>query len=265
MAEAVKLDLIDLMTRRRRPRAVTDDAGRDHQAIMRRAFFRDFPAEIRLGAALALFRVFAVPRLSATLARTGAWTHGGAVRLERTVALLTALIADGYDSPRGAAALARINAAHARHTIADEDLRYVLTTFVTEPARMIALHGPRPPLQLELDAACIFWREVGVRMGIRDIPDSFTAMDAYARAYEAQHRRPADSNHAVAAGALSAMVQRLPHPLQPLARSTLLALLEPPVRRACLLPDSPAALAWTLTALTAARRRLTAAVLRPDR
>ena len=264
MAEAVKLDLIDLMTRRRRPRAVTDDAGRDHQAIMRRAFFRDFPAEIRLGAALALFRVFAVPRLSATLARTGAWTHGGAVRLERTVALLTALIADGYDSPRGAAALARINAAHARHTIADEDLRYVLTTFVTEPARMIALHGPRPPLQLELDAACIFWREVGVRMGIRDIPDSFTAMDAYARAYEAQHRRPADSNHAVAAGALSAMVQRLPHPLQPLARSVLLALLEPPVRRACLLPDSPAALAWTLTALTAARRRLTS-VLRPDR
>ncbi len=261
MAEAFLLGLLRLMNRRRRAPIV--DAGRDHQAIMRRAFFRDFPAEIRLGAALALFRVFAVPRLSATLARTGAWTRGGDVRLERTVALLTALIADGYDSPRGAAALARINAAHARHTIADDDLRYVLTTFVTEPARVIALHGPRPPLQLELDAACIFWREVGARMGIRDIPDSFAAMDAYARAYEAQHRGPADCNHAVAEAALSAMVQRLPGALRPLGRSVLLALLEPPVRRACGLPDSPAALDPILSAIAVARRTLSAA-LRPD-
>ncbi len=258
------LDLLDLLTHQPRRRSRDLDAVRDHLAIMRRAFFRDFAVEIRVGAALALFRVFAIPRLSAMLAHTGAWARGPEGRLGRTVDLLTTLIADGYDAPRGAAALARINAAHARHTIADEDLRYVLTTFVTEPARMIALHGPRPPLQLELDAACIFWREVGARMGIRDIPDSFAAMDAYARAYEAQHRRPADSNHAVAEGALSAMVQRLPHALQPLARSVVLALLEPPVRRACLLPDSPAALAWALTALTAARRRLTS-VLRPDR
>lgn len=78
------------------------------------------------------------------LAHTGAWARGPEGRLGRTVDLLTTLIADGYDAPRGAAALARINAAHARHAIANQDMLYVLTTFVTEPARVIGEVGPRP-------------------------------------------------------------------------------------------------------------------------
>lgn len=98
---------------------------------MRRVFARDFAAGIRPGAALALFRVFAVPRLSARLAGTGGWEQGPSTRLERTVELLAALIEDGYDGPRGAAALARINAAHAGRRIANDDMLYVL---VCDPA-----------------------------------------------------------------------------------------------------------------------------------
>ncbi|MBL9102670.1 MAG: DUF2236 domain-containing protein [Myxococcales bacterium] len=252
------LDLLDLVLHRPHTRAGYSDAARDHLAIMRTVFLRDFAAEIRLGAALALFRVFAVPRLSATLARTGAWVDGGRERLDRTVELLTTLVADGYDGPRGAAALARINAAHGRHRIANDDMRYVLTTFVSEPARVIERYGPRPLLPLELAAACVFWREVGRRMGIRDIPADFAAMTAYARDYEARHRRPAASNRVVAAGALAAMAQRLPPRLAPLGRGVLPALLEPAVRRACGLPDSPGPLAWALDGLAAARRRLVA-------
>lgn len=252
------LDLLDFVLHRPHTRAARSDAERDHLAIMRVVFFRDFAAEIRLGAALALFRVFAIPRLSATLAHTGAWTDGGTERLDRTVALLTTLVADGYDGPRGAAALARINAAHGRHRIPNDDMRYVLTTFVTEPARIIARYGPRPLEPIELAAACIFWREVGMRMGIRDIPADFAAMVAHAGVYEARHRRPAATNHAVAAGALAAMVERLPPRLAPLGRGVLPALLDPDVRRACGLPDAPRALAWALDRLAAARRRVAA-------
>ena len=57
---------------------------------MRRVFARDFAAGIRPGAALALFRVFAVPRLSARLAGTGGWEQGPSTRLECTVELLAA-------------------------------------------------------------------------------------------------------------------------------------------------------------------------------
>lgn len=253
------LDLLDFVLHRPHTRAAAySDAERDHLPILRTVFFRDFAAEIRLGAALALFRVFAIPRLSATLAHTGAWTDESSARLDRTVALLTTLVADGYDGPRGAAALARINAAHGRHHIPNDDMRYVLTTFVTEPARVIARYGPRPLDPLELAAACIFWREVGLRMGIRDIPADFAAMVAYARAYEARHRRPAATNNIVAAGAITAMVQLLPPRLAPLGRGVLPALLDPDVRRACGLPDAPRPLAWALDRLAAARRRVTA-------
>lgn len=248
-------DLIELLARRLRPRR-PDDAERDHLAIMRRVFFRDFAAEIRLGAALALFRVFAIPRLSATLARTGAWSRAPSSRLDRTVELLITLVADGYDGPRGAAALARINAAHAAHAIANDDLLYVLTTFVTEPARVIDRYGPRPLRPVEREAACVFWREVGRRMGIRDIPDNFAAMDGLAREYEAMHRHPAATNHVVASGALAAMVKVLPARLAGVGGGLMCALLETPVRRGCGLPDVPRPLVWALAGAGAARRWL---------
>ncbi|PCC69607.1 hypothetical protein SAMN02745121_06416 [Nannocystis exedens] len=63
---------------------------------------------------------------------------------------------DGPDGPCGAAALARINAAHARHRLANDDMLYVLTTFVTEPARVIERYGRRPLLPAEREAACRF-------------------------------------------------------------------------------------------------------------
>ncbi|MFZ6182385.1 oxygenase MpaB family protein [Nannocystis pusilla] len=248
------LDLLDLLTHR--PRAPRTDDAHDHLAIMRRAFFREFAPEIRLGAGLALFRVFAIPRLSALLARTGRWTHTPARRLGRTVDLLSVLVADGPDGPHGAAALARMNAAHAPHGLANDDMLYVLTTFVTEPARVIDLYGRRPLRPVEREAACRFWRDVGRRMGIRDIPESFAAMVELARAYEAEHLHHAESNRVVAEGALSAMLQRLPPSLAPFGRTALSALLEPPVRRACGLPEAPRPLTWALTGLGAARRGL---------
>ncbi|WAS95328.1 oxygenase MpaB family protein [Nannocystis punicea] len=248
------LDLLDLLTHHRR--APQLDGARDHLAVMRRAFFRDFAPEIRLGAALALFRVFAIPRLSALLARTGGWTHAPTSRLERTVDLLSTLIEDGPDGPRAAATLARMHAAHARHAIANDDMRYVLTTFVTEPARVIDRFGRRPLRPDEREAACLFWREVGRRVGIRDIPGSFAGMVEAARDYEARHRHAADSNRLVAEGALAAMLQVLPPPLADLGRSAVAALLEPPVRRACGLPPAPRPLAWALAGVGAARRGL---------
>ena len=250
------LDLLDLLTHQPRHRSRDLDAVRDHLAIMRRAFFRDFAVEIRVGAALALFRVFAIPRLSAMLAHTGAWARGPEGRLGRTVDLLTTLIADGYDAPRGAAALARINAAHARHAIANEDMLYVLTTFVTEPARVIDEVGPRPLRAVELEAAHVFWVEVGRRMGIREIPGSFAAMAAFARAYEDRHRGPADSNAVVADAALTAIVGRLPGSLAAVGRELVSALLAAPVRRACGLPDPVRPLQWALAGVAAARRRV---------
>lgn len=232
------------------------DPERDHLAIMRQAFLRDFPLEIRLGAALALFRVFAIPRISALLAETRAWERRPSQRLDRTVDLLSALVVQGYDSGPGAAALARLNAAHARHAIPNQDFVYVLTSFVTEPARVIARCGKRPLSPLELAAASVFWREVGARMGIRDIPRSFAAMQRFQAEYEAAHRGPALSNQRTAEGALAGISRLAPAPLRRAVREMVLALLDPDVRRACGLDDGGKPVGLVLDCVLSARRKL---------
>lgn len=231
------------------------DPERDHLAIMRQAFLRDFPAEIRLGAALALFRVFAIPRISTVLAETRAWERRPSQRLDRTVDLLSALIIQGYDSGPGAAALARINAAHAYHAIPNEDFIYVLTSFVTEPARVIGRCGKRPLSPLELAAASVFWREVGARMGIRNIPRSFTAMQRFQAEYEVSHRGPAPSNQRTAEGALAGISRLVPASLRCAVRETVLALLEPEVRRACGLEDGGKPMGQVIDCVVSARRK----------
>lgn len=232
------------------------DAERDHLAIMGRLFRGDFALEIRLGAALALFRVFAVPRISGLLAQTRAWERRPQQRLDRTVDLLSVLVEQGYDSGAGAAALARLNAVHARHAIANEDFVYVLAAFVTEPERVIARYGKRPLCPVERTAAYVFWREVGVRMGIREIPGSFAAMQRFQMEYEARHRHFAVCNQVTAEGALAAISRVVPAPLRGVVREVVLALLEPEVRRACGFAGEEPRLGRALDVLVAARRRV---------
>jgi len=163
----------------------------------------------------------------------------------------TSIVLDGDDAPEP-------HAVHAYHGLANDDMLYVLTTFVSEPARVIDRYGRRPLRPVEREAACVFWRELGRRIGIHDIPDDFAAMVRFARDYEATHRHPADSNRLVAEGALTALARLLPAPLSDVGRSAVCALLDPPVRRACGLPDAPRPLAWALAHAGAARRRMLA-------
>ena len=76
----------------------------------------------------------------------------------------------GYDSERGRAAIARMNEIHGRFQIRNEDFLYVLSTFVFEPIRWNERFGWRRMTEKERVALFHFWREVGGRMNIQDIP-----------------------------------------------------------------------------------------------
>ena len=54
------------------------------------------------------------------------------------------LAAHGYDSPRGKEALRVINRAHGRFAISNDDMRYVLSTFIYDPIDWIDRFGWRP-------------------------------------------------------------------------------------------------------------------------
>ena len=82
-----------------------------------------------------------------------------------------------------------MNRIHGRFEISNEDFLYVLSTFVFEPIRWNARFGWRPLIEAEKLATFDFWREVGRRMAIKDIPESYAEFERYNEEYERRHFR----------------------------------------------------------------------------
>jgi hypothetical protein len=162
------------------------DGERDHVEIYRLSTGFEFPWDYRRALELALLRTFAVPGIADLLVATGEFTRSPQRRYDDTAILMGELGAYGYDSERGRTALRRINRAHGHYRIANDDMLYVLSTFVLDPVRWIDRYGWRRLLPQERVAAYAFYREVGLRMSIRDIPGSFEELERFSREYGAR-------------------------------------------------------------------------------
>jgi hypothetical protein len=208
------------------------DPVADHHRIAFLSTRVDFPFDTTRALELALFRTFGVPSISALLHRTGEFERRAQKRYDDTDIIVSELMEHGYDSERGRAALARMNAIHGRFKIANEDFLYVLSTFVFEPIRFNARFGWRRMTEKEELALFHFWRAVGERMGIRDIPARFEDFERYSVEYEARRYRFTEANRAVGAATVELFAGWFPRPLHPLVRQAIYALLDEPARRA---------------------------------
>jgi len=202
------------------------DPERDHQRIVFLSSCYDFPFDTTRALELALFRTFAVPRIAALLDRTGEFRLRAQRRYDDTDIIVSELIEWGYDSDRGRRALRRMNRLHGRFAIANDDFLYVLSTFVYEPIRWNARFGWRPMCEPERLGYFWFWREVGRRMGIRDIPADPVAFERFNREYERRHYRFTEAGHRVATATRELFVGWFPRPLAPVVRSVIHALLD---------------------------------------
>lgn len=215
----------------------TLDPERDHERIVRLSGLWDFPWDGARALELALFRTFAVPTIGGLLYRTGEFTQRPQKRYDDTELLIAEFIEHGYSSERGRRAIARMNAIHARHHIGNDDFLYVLSTFVFEPSRWNARFGWRPLSAVERRAGFVFWREIGVRMGITGIPETVEEFEAFNVAYERERFRHTAKNAAVARATLELFCSwYLPRPLWPLGAQAVCAILDEPLREALGLP-----------------------------
>jgi hypothetical protein len=160
----------------------------------------EFPWDYTQALSFALFRTYAVPSIGRLLARTGEFTERTQKRYDDTVLILDAIAEHGTDSAAGRVALRRMNRMHAAYGIGNDDLRYVLATFVVVPIRWIDELGWRRLSEHERVAACEYYRDLGRHMGIRDVPATHrefaTLMDEYERAhfaFDPDARRVADA------------------------------------------------------------------------
>ena len=178
----------------------------------------------------ALFRTYAVPSISGLLARTGKFESEPRRRYDDTELLLSEPMEHGIDSPRGAEAVARINEIHGRFRIANDDMLYVLSTFVCEPVRWCARYAKRPFSAEEIRAWTRYYQALGARMGISGVPEDYEAFDRLNRAYEDTHFRYADSNNRIAIASLDLLLGfYLPRPLFRFGRPVALSLMDTPL------------------------------------
>jgi hypothetical protein len=214
------------------------DPERDHQRICFLSACVDFPWDTTRSLELALFRTYAVPRMTELLVSTGEFTRHAQKRYDDTVLILAELLESGYDSERGRAAQRIMNRLHGRYPICNDDFLYVLSTFVYEPIRWNARFGWRPLTEQEKAAGFHFWRVVGERMNIRAIPGSFEELERFNVEYERREFRYADSNRVIADATKALFRSWFPTLLGRLVDTAIYALLDEPALDAFGYPHS---------------------------
>ena len=108
---------------------------------------------------------------------------------------------------------------HGAYAITNDDLRYVLSTFVVVPTRWLERFGWRPLRDAERVASANYYRELGRHMNIKDVPGTYEGFAALLDAYEAEHFAFSPGGRAVADATLALLAGFYPFPSARCARS----------------------------------------------
>ena len=214
-----------------RDHIATLDVERDCEQIARLLATVEFPWDITRALELALYRTYCVPTIGGLLDSTQEFARRTQRRYDDTSLLLAEVIEHGLESDRGRAAIRRINQIHGRFAISNDDMRYVLSTFVAVPLRWLERFGWRPVTEHERVGGHNYYRELGRRMGIKDIPPTWREMVALSDAYEREHFRPTAASARVGEATRELFVRWLWFLPAPLVRVGVHALLDEPVLR----------------------------------
>ncbi|WP_459739923.1 oxygenase MpaB family protein [Streptomyces sp. E-15] len=232
------------------------DPVADALEIYRISVSLEFPWDYTRALELALYRTYAVPSIGRLLARTAELTEHTQKRYDDTVLLLDAIVEHGFAEERGRTAIRRINRMHRSYDISDDDMRYVLSTFVVVPKRWIDAYGWRRLSRHEIVAATEYYRTLGRHMGIPDIPRTYQEFEALLDAYEEAHFGWDEGARRVSDATLDLMASWYPRAMAPLLRSATLALLDEPLLRAFRYPKPKAATKALVRRAVRARGRL---------
>lgn len=215
-------------------RSLRLDPEADAREILLGVAAHDFPWDTLQALSFALFRTYAVPSIGGLLDRTGEFTGRVQKRYDDTGLLLEEVQRHGMQSPRGRAALRRVNQMHGRYDIGNDDMRYVLATFVVVPKRWIEDHGFRALTDHEVRASVHYYRELGRHMAIREVPETFEGFERLLDAYEREHFGFHPGGRRVADATLELMTGLGVNRLLPasVARRFAFALMDEPLLRA---------------------------------
>lgn len=159
------------------------DPEKDHQQIVHLLIGYEFPWDFQRSLEIALLRTFTSPSISKLLNATGEFQRQGQKRYDDTGLLIAEFFMHGYESGRGQEAIKRMNELHGKYKIPNEDFLFVLSTFVLDPIDWIDQFGWRKLSHKEKQGLFLFWQNVGLKMGFREIPGSLQDLRTFAENY----------------------------------------------------------------------------------
>ncbi|MFI6943952.1 oxygenase MpaB family protein [Streptomyces sp. NPDC050418] len=204
----------------------------DATEIYRLMVAHEFPWDVTRALELALYRTYAVPSIGRLLAETAELTGRSQKRYDDTALLLDSVLEFGFGSEEGKGAIRRINQMHRSYEIGNDDMRYVLSTFVVTPKRWIDAYGWRRLSRHETVATVTYYRMLGRHMGIKDIPGTYEEFEDCLDSYEKEHFGWDARSREVSDATIALMASWYPAPLAPLLRTGVLALLDDHLLRA---------------------------------
>ena len=235
--------------------------------IMKLSHCWDLPWTTTLALTFALFKTYAIPTISSVLCKSSelSSSESAARRAEDTATIITDSLFGDIDGERGTKAIARMNWLHARYgsLVTQDDLRYVLSLFVYEPIYMNQRFEWRGLTELEKQARYVFWRELGARMEIKDIPNTAEALYDWAERYADKAFVYAPSNEQVGNATIGVLLRPMPDFVKPMARQAALVLLDDRTRNAFGWPAPPAYLYWLVPKLLALKGLVSGYLLFP--
>ena len=222
------------------------DPEEDCQEITYLVGAYEYPWLIKKSLEFALFRTYAVPHTSRILAASGQFEQHGQKRYDDTTLMLAGLAEKGYESDYGKTVIKTMNYLHGRWNIKNEDMLYVLSTFIFEPIRWHQKYGWRKPTPHENMANFHFWRNVGIRMGIENIPEDIDVLERFNIDHEKKHFRYDDANRAIGVATIDVILSWYPAILRPMIREVIFAFMDDPLREAMGFPKPHSFLRWAV-------------------
>ena len=201
------------------------DEVKDCQRIAKLLYSYEFPFDFVRALEVALLYTYGSRSVSRLLDRTAEFSKYGQKRYDDTAILVSLFVESGWDGEFGRKAIERVNKSHSHYKIPNEDFLYVLWTFIHFPIEWSLTHGRRKLTQKEQNAWFNFWREIGVRMNIENLPATKADYDAFVEEYEAREMIYDPANKNVTDATIAIMANWFPKQVRPIITPISLSLM----------------------------------------
>ncbi len=170
----------------------------------------------------------------------------GQKRYDDTALLVAEFMETGYDGDRGRQAIEHMNKIHSVYSIANDDFLFVLSTFIFLPIQWVDSYGWRKTTANERQALFYFFKTVGERMNIKNIPGSLEDFEKFVTGCESQNFTTADTNHAVGNATMNIVKKWMPFFVRPMVLPVMKCLLDRSMLKALGYPSTSSILKVTV-------------------